>query len=321
MVLSNRFVKVKDIPSVLWCPDSEYITLPAKVSELWYGLLSKNNLLDLAGQHSPKGFEGGISKEDTDKHLAWRYNGSCARVVLSMLDPKNDLSKVSDAYSSIFSGGKVFLADLPSGSGAAVVSILSVLYELRRNNVLPRHPLEIKIVAGEISEAARDYACEQLNGLKPFLEEQAIWIDFEVLSWDVLSKISTVDLIKKITLSSSGCMARLLVLSNFTGFLEGEGKWKEAKEQFDDIFLHSRDVLSAAIWIEPQKGNVVNFFARLIKWFKQSFKSVLGQKVDSADESWYAKTSAKCKQPIKDGFFDVRLTVVRFDLPVSLKDE
>lgn len=172
--MNNRFIKVKDIPACLWCPNSDSMTLPGKVSELWYGLLSKNNLLDLAEQPSPKGFEGGISKEDTDKHLAWRYNGSCARVLLSMLDPKNELSKVSDAYSSIFSGGKVFLADLPSGSGAAVVTILSVLYELRSNNVLPRHPLEIKIVTGEISEVARGYAYEQLSDLKKVLQEQGI---------------------------------------------------------------------------------------------------------------------------------------------------
>lgn len=294
------------------------MTLPGKVSELWYGLLSKKNLLDLAEQPSPKGFEGGISKEDTDKHLAWRYNGSCARVLLSMLDPKNELSKVSDAYSSIFSGGKVFLADLPSGSGAAVVTILSVLYDLRKNDVLPRHPLEIKIVTGEISESAREYACEQFYHLKDVLQDQAIFIEFEVLPWDVLCKISTADLIKRITVISNGCAARLLVLSNFTGFLEGEGKWKKAKEQFDQIFLHSRDALSAVIWIEPQKNNVAHFFSRLISWFKISFKTLLGQKIEEPDESWYAKSSVKCKQPIKDGFFEVRLTVVRFDLPVSL---
>lgn len=133
--LKNRFIKTENLPDSLWCDKSENILLPSQLVDLWKGLLNDNSLMDLANEKAPKGFEGGISKEDTDKHLAWRYNGSCARVILSLLDPKAKLSDVSDAYASTFAGNKVFVADLPSGSGAAIVSILCTLYELRKNNV------------------------------------------------------------------------------------------------------------------------------------------------------------------------------------------
>ncbi|GJQ58814.1 MAG: hypothetical protein D8M57_06305 [Candidatus Scalindua sp. AMX11] len=281
--------------------------------------MEKNNLLGLAEKIAPSGFEGGISKEDTDKHLAWRYNGSCARVLLSVLDPKHKLSDVSDAYASIFAGNKVFLSDLPSGSGAAIVSILCTLFELRKHNVLPRHPLNISIIAGEISPTAKIYLKEQLENLTPFLEEQAIWIEFEIVEWDTLSKISTVDLIRKITISSQHSTAKLLILSNFTGFLVNSGKWEKAKPQFDDIFLHSRDLLSTLIWIEPQRKNVVNFFKRAIEWLKVSFSPLLGSKLTRDDSSWYAQADIFCKQPIKDGYFLVRLTVMRFDLPLEVQ--
>lgn len=318
--LKNRFIKTETLPDSLWCDKSENILLPNQLVDLWKGLLNENSLLDLAKEKAPKGFEGGISKEDTDKHLAWRYNGSCARVILSLLDPKAKLSEVSDAYASIFAGNKVFVADLPSGSGAAIVSILFTLYELRKNNVLPRHPLEITIMAGEISETARGYLLKQLEDLKGVVEEQAIWIKFEILEWDTLSKVSTVDLIKRMTLLSQDCHARILLLTNFTGFLESSGNWKKAKPQFDDIFLHSRDSLSTAIWIEPQRKNVVPFFARAIKWLKESFKNLIGDQAELEDSSWYAQTEAKCKQPIKEGSFPVRLTVMRFDLPVEVQE-
>lgn len=317
--MKKRFIKSNDIPPSLWCSKSESIVLPTKLVELWEGLLKKNNLLDLAKEIAPSGFEGGVSKGDTDKHLAWRYNGSCARVLLSILDPKNKLADVSDAYASIFAGNKVFLADLPSGSGAAIISILCTLFELRMHNVLPRHPLYISIVAGEISPTARTYLREQLGKLASYLEEQAIWIDFEILEWDTLSKISTVDLIRKITISSQNSTAKLLVLSNFTGFLENSGNWKKAKPQFDDIFLHSRDSLSTAIWIEPQRKNVVSFFNRAIMWLRDSFCSLLGSKLTTEDSSWYAQADIYCKQPIKDGVFPVRLTVMRFDLPLEIQ--
>jgi len=318
--LKNRFIKPESLPDSLWCDKSENIVLPNYLVDLWKGLLNDNSLLNLAKVRASEGFEGGISKEDTDKHLAWRYNGSCARVILSLLDPKAELSEVSDAYASIFAGNKVFVADLPSGSGAAIVSILCTLFELRKNNILPRHPLEVTIVAGEISETARGYLLKQLEALKELVEEQAIWIEFDILEWDTLSKVSTVDLIKKITLSSQGCQARLLLLTNFTGFLESSGKWKEAKPQFDDIFLHSRDSLSTAIWIEPKRNNVIPFFARVIKWLRQSFENLLGEKTGLEDSSWYAQTEAMCKQPIKEGSFSVRLTVMRFDLPVEAQE-
>lgn len=317
--MKNRFIRTENLPESLWCDKSENILLPNQLVNLWKGLLNENSLMDLANEKAPRGFEGGVSKDDTDKHLAWRYNGSCARVILSLLDPKAKLSEVSDAYASIFAGNKVFVADLPSGSGAAIVSILCTLYELRKNNVLPRHSLEITIIAGEISETARSYLHKQLEDLKVVLEEQAIWITFEILEWNTLCKVSTVDLIKRMTLLSEDCHARMLLLTNFTGFLENSGNWKKAKPQFDDIFLHSRDSLSTAIWIEPQRKNVVGFFTRAIKWLKESFKSLIGEQAELDDSSWYAQTEIMCKQPIKDGSFPVRLTVMRFDLPVEIK--
>ncbi|MBU2885167.1 hypothetical protein KO507_05255 [Gilvimarinus agarilyticus] len=277
-------------------------------------MLKKNDLLGLAKEIAPSGFEGGMSKEETDKHLAWRYNGSCARVILSLLDPMHQLSKVSDAYASIFAGGRVFLADLPSGSGAAIVSILCTLYELRKSDVLPRDVLTIQIIAGEISKAARDYLAEQLTDLTPIIGSQAIFIEFEIVEWNALCKISTVDLMRKSTLLSQNSTAKLLVVSNFSGFLENSGKWSKARPQFDDIFLYSRDSLSTAIWIEPQRNTVASFFERAIKWFDRLFGSSLGSKSDPEDVNSYAKTSVDCKQPIKEGCFPVRLTVVRFDL-------
>ncbi len=227
--MKNRFIKTENLPDSLWCEKTENILLPSHLVDLWKALLNENSIMDLANKKAPKGFEGGISKDDTDKHLAWRYNGSCARVILSLLDPKAKLSAVSDAYASIFAGNRFFVADLPSGSGAAIISILCTLYELRKANVLPRHPLEITIIAGEISETARGYLQKQLTDLKDVLEEQAIWIGFEILEWDTLNKVSTVDLIKRMTLLSNNCHAKLLLLTNFTGFLESSGNWKKAK--------------------------------------------------------------------------------------------
>lgn len=318
--MKKRFIRSEDIPSHLWCGNSKKLSLPSKLVELWRELLEQNNLLGLAKEKAPVGFEGGISKEDTDKHLAWRYNGSCARVMLSILDPNNDLSEVSDAYSSTFAGNEVFLADLPSGSGAAIITILCTLFELRKSNVLPRHPLRIKIVAGEISPTARNYLIGQLDLLKPTIEDQAIWISYEVIDWNTLCHLSTADLIRRMTIVSHDCPTRLLILSNFTGFLEGSSKWNTAKKQFEQIFIHSRDLNSSAIWIEPQRNSVIPFYNRLVDFFKKSFKSLIGSQVNKDKDDWYAQSEIRCIQPIAEGDFRVNLTVIRFNLPMESQE-
>ena len=161
----KRLVPKEQIPTSLWNQADSILYLPPNLIECWESLIDKYGLREKALECAPDGFEGGMSKEETDNHLAWRFTGSSARVMLPMLDPKNDLGEIPDAFAKTFSGNKVFLADLPCGSGAASLSILSVLFELRKNSILPRMPLEIVIVGGEISKYAQEFAKEALTSL------------------------------------------------------------------------------------------------------------------------------------------------------------
>lgn len=318
--MASKFIKTEDIPSSIWCKETKKIMLPPKLVDLWISLLDTNNLLEMANQDTGE-VVGGVSKEDTDKHLAWRYNGSCARVLLSLLDPNHELSEVSDSYASTFAGNDVFLADLPSGSGAATMSILCTLLELRKKNVLPRHPLNITILAGEISTTAREYFNEQIENLTPHLEEQAIWIKHEIFAWDTLDKVSTADLIQKATLAGDKCTTKLLILSNFSGFLKSSTNWKKAQPQFENIFLHSRALQSTAIWVEPQTKPAHSVLSKLVIWFKDKLKFLLEHNNTITDENCYAKATIQCKQPLKIGLdFPVRLSVIRFNLPPSEAD-
>ena len=76
------------------------------------------------------------------------------------------------------------------------------------------------------------HAKEALKSLVTELGEQAITIEFEVMDWDVCDQFSNTDLIKHLTLKSQDCAIKLLVLANFSGFLQRSGKWKEANKNF-----------------------------------------------------------------------------------------
>ena len=259
-----------------------------------------------------------MNKEDTDNHLAWRFTGSSARVMLSMIDPHEELAEISNAFVRTFSGNRVFLADLPCGSGAASMSILSVLCELRKQSRLPRMPLEVVIVGGEISKYAQSYAKEALENLIAELEAQAITITFDVMDWDVCNRFSNTHLIKQLTLKSQDCTTKLLVLANFSGFLQRDGKWKEAEKQFDELFRHIREENSIALWIEPNMKNVTNkkggFMPRLIDWFKQRFSSVIPLSDDNERQECYAESTVSVKHPLREETFPDHLVVRRFDL-------
>jgi len=239
--------------------------------------------------------------------------------MLPMLDPNEDLDDIPNAFVRIFSGNKVFLADLPCGSGAASMSILSVLCELRKQSRLPRMPLEVVIVGGEISKHAQNYANEAVESLITELEAQAIIVKFEVMDWDVCDPFSNTDLIKRLTLKSQDCTAKLLVLANFSGFLQREGKWKEAQKQFEELFRHSREENSVALWIEPKMNYVIDgFVPRLIAWFKKLFSAFIPAGDDEEQKS-YAGSSVNVSHPLSGSTFRTNLVVVQFDLPLKRK--
>lgn len=316
-----RLIQPVDIPDTLWHADTQCLHLAPTLLTAWMHLLQHAGLEDKALQPVPEGKIGGLSKEETDDHLAWRFSGSSARVQLGFLDPRDELAGVTDSFAKVFSGGTVLVADLPCGSGAAVLTLLSSISELRRQDRIPRHPLHVKVVGGELSEFARDYASQAMDHIKGVLAEQAIWVSAEFLSWDALDKFSTADLTNRLTVLSQECSARIMVLANFSGFLQGDGKWKEALPQFESLFVHGRAHNSFVLWIEPQTNKVLKsggFFSRAITWFKKLFSAHQTQdEQETLVVENLGKSNASVQHPLKDHQFDVHLVIQRFDLPLS----
>ena len=316
-----RLIQSADIPETLWHSSKECLHLAPDLLTAWKHLLQHAGLEEKALQPVAEGKIGGLTREETDEHLAWRFSGSSARVQLSLLDPRNELSGVTDAFAKVFSGGTVLVADLPCGSGAAVLTLLASIAELRRQSRIPRHPLHVKVVGGELSEFARDYASRAMNHVKNALAEQAIWISAEFLPWNALDKFSTADLTNRLTVLGQECSSRLMVLANFSGFLQGDGKWKEALPQFESLFVHGRAQNSFVLWIEPQTNKVLamgGFFSRAIAWFKKLFSAHQTQdEQDALLVENLGKSMAGVQHPLKDHQFDVHLVIQRFDLPLN----
>lgn len=319
----TRLIGIGDLPTTMWSAADQVLSLPPDLIWAYVALLEANGLRQLAETRPPEvGAVGGTSMKETSEHLAWAYAGSTARVQLAVLDPKNHMPQVADVFAKIFAGNKVLIADVPCGSGAAGLAILTTLAELRRQNSVPREPLDIVLVGGEISDTARAYADEAYKLVLPQLEQQAIFVNRVFIHWDVCNALSNTDLIKEITVRGNGCGTRLLIVANFSNFLQRAGKFDQATPQLEEFFRHARGPGSSAVWIEPRTNVAIHsdggLFARLGKWLTKKWASFIHLHSNPADSKVIAESSCLCNHPLINGSrFEVNLAVLRCDLQMN----
>jgi len=308
---TSRLILPEDLPESLWY--EEKLRLPPDLTEVWLWFLDKHGLRSLAEQRK-NGSIGGKSLSETNEHLACNFTNSAARVELAMLDPHSKLPQVTNAFAKIFSGGRIAVVDVPCGSGAAILSILTTVAELRRQECLPRIPLEVVIIGGEISEFARQYATEGIQHVRDALIKQAITIEYCILNWDVYDNLSNTDLIKKVTEKTQYCRVKMLVMANFSGFLYHKNNWDKANPRIEELFRYCKGVNNLAIWIEPKTNDVTRpsdglFSRRVIDWSK---------KLKYFVHSEQKEDEVNLINPLHpEKTFPVRLAVIRFDLQVK----
>jgi hypothetical protein len=258
----------------LWDGGSQTLILPAALASAYQTVIDRNNLRDLAETRNLNDSPiGGITEERTNQHLAQGFDGSVARAQLALLDPKSDLSDASNLYLTTIAGNRVSVTDAPCGAGAAALSFLANVAELRARDILPREPLDVSLIGAELSDPARRYAQELLLAVQPFLESQGIFVEAQFVSWDVTNDLSNTDLINKMTLASANHPNRLLIVANFNGFLEREGKREEAQPRLTELFRFAAGPKSLAVWIEPAMNRAVNE-GGLLPWLRQLIATV-----------------------------------------------
>lgn len=269
--MSSRLLDPKALPASLWESVEDILRLPPALADAYMAVIGRHGLRELAmarDMNNPP--VGGLDQESTDMHLAQAFDGSCARAQLALLDPKGRVPQVSDAFVASLAGNSVSVTDAPCGAGAGAFSLLATLGELRARDVLPRQPLNVALVGAELSAPARAYAAELLAELAPFLKSQAIFVEPQLLDWDVTSQLSNTDLVRRITVASEGRSKRLLLIANFNSFLEKERKKKLAQPQLAELFRYMSGENSLALWIEPNMNRATN---GLFPWLRVLLKS------------------------------------------------
>ncbi|MBL3518897.1 hypothetical protein H0A43_00220 [Arcobacter lanthieri] len=291
------------IPNLLW--KDEVLYQSKKLIKLYKNELEYLDMYEYAKnckEEKNDGAIGGKNEEETKKHFCERFLTSSARVQFVVLDPKNHFLNISKDLKSTFSSGRISVLDIPCGTGAGILSLLSNLAELRQFSKVPRLPIFIDILGGDYSKSALDIYVKLLNNIKSELENELIYINYDIVEWNASDMISTNLLTTKWLKDEDSYEEFYIFMSAFSGV--GSSNYKRFEESFKFIQNRICHKPSTIIFIEPNT-NESNIFIKLLEktytvlsWLIGKEESTNGDRFDWYDEirNNTAKSEVKVKQ-------------------------
>ena len=213
--------------------------------------------------------------------------------MLAMLDPECKVGSTSDQILASIAGNTVCMTDAPCGAGAASLTMLCTLGVLREKGVLPRMPLMVRWIGGELSGDAIELSRAMFEAVAPALEAQAIFVESQWIPWSVTDPMSTADLVRASERASVSADTRFLVVANFSGTLRGQ-KRKEAQDQLEEVFRYASGANSTAVWIEPDM-NISMDKGGLFNWIRQGFASLWNRLAGPGPEPGADEPAHRCE--------------------------
>lgn len=268
----SRLLAPTSIPAVLWDGATSILSAPPALSSAYLKVIGQLGLHALAVAADPDSHPaGGPTPEATHLHFAQRFEASCGRTALVALDPMGMFADASDRLIAALAGGRVAILDIPCGAGAAILSLLTTIAALRRHGALPRLPLTLDVLGGDVSATAFDIAGQQLELVRLELEEQGIVVNAVWQRWDVRDAESTHSLMARWADVSRDARSCIVLATNFSAFLGRPENFKKAQAQLEQVLFWVKTRRATVVWIEPQTKPATTFFGSI--WTK--FRSFL----------------------------------------------
>lgn len=242
--------------------------------------LGEQGLLVLAQEREHHGDAGGQSREEADRHFAHQFVNSAARIVYVSTDPTGEVADASSLVRQSFTDGRVLLVEVPCGSGAGTLGLLSALCEYRRTSDLPTLPLNVDVLGGDISDRAIEHFTSLVSQLSPHLAAQKIDVELHAEFLDVTNLKVASGFIDKVVALAGECDQVFLLVSNFSDALT-EVDVNESFQHFLSQFSGRMKWPNTVCWVEPNSNKAESslkkfqgFFVRLLKMFKTSEEKV-----------------------------------------------
>ncbi|MBF0543051.1 MAG: hypothetical protein HQM08_01390 [Candidatus Riflebacteria bacterium] len=243
------------------------IHIPPELTSAYATILQTLGLLQDAHNRSPENSTiiGGSDKEATLNHFTYRFPASASRIEYLFLNPKSEFGEVSKELQRWLSFGNVWLLDLPCGTGAASLSLLSTIAELRKTRTLPPIPLTITLLAADISPDALEIYKNFFEKIEGPLRAQNIEVKLQLENWDFIKPEQTARLIDIWFQEARPSAEYIVLISAMSGPLKGNIRTTD--RWFNHLLerLHNRSAL--VTWIEPGTRQANNIMTALKKFF------------------------------------------------------
>ncbi|MEZ6049312.1 MAG: hypothetical protein R3C11_27785 [Planctomycetaceae bacterium] len=224
------------------------------------------------------------------------------------LDTNKRLEPISEELLTRLADGRLAILDVPCGSGAGMLGLLSQIASLRIHGALPKLRLTIEITAGDFSGTARGLYDNMLSKAVPWLEEQGIGISWTTHAWDASDQFSTSAIVDHWLNESLDCEDFVVLVAAFSDAAANNFTKFERSFQHITERIHNRS--SAFIWIEPDWRKSRKLFDALEPFFDKIINLFRGTKRISDTYRWH--------HPLNENDCDGKIMVVRHE---SLRGE
>jgi hypothetical protein len=263
----GRLIPVASLCKSLWL--DECLHLSPILSDAYVSRLNAVGLTELAkDQREARGEAGGLSSADTDRHFALRFSNSVGRNLCAALDPHDALDQLSNSLLGPSLGEKLLIVDVPAGAGAAGLGLLDCIRELRANQLLPKLPLSVKILGGDLSTRALEHYQGLFDATSEAYERELIFADLELRAWDVASVPGNAAFVGTVVNAAEQFDAVLIVASNFSDAMGDERLLEHFKHFLSQLIGRLAEKQTTICWIEPNTNRARKFLRPLSGWIQ-----------------------------------------------------
>jgi hypothetical protein len=293
------------IPKSLWQDDTLLIP-PALVDPLRDELKGRALYEEACVEDKPDNeLFGGKDAEAALPHFTHRFKASAARVEFVALNPNGTFEPLATDLLACLLDGSVAILDIPCGSGGGLLGLLLTFVELRRHEAVPRLPLEIRLLAADISAEARAIHEAMLRRVQGALAELGISVAWEYMAWDVTDPFSTTALMDRWLAFAPASEEYLVFISAFSGFAASNADVVLQGVRDITVRLHNKTFLLA--WIEPIMKKSERLFEKVLGFLTGLFR---GRPVTGCQP---LGEEFKYRHPFTEQVLPGRARVVRFE--------
>ena len=163
------------IPSTLWAQKT--LRVPPVLLAAYREVAQQRGWAMTEGSREQfVGAIGGPEESDARAHFEGRFFTSSIRTQFVMCDPWKKSPELVSLLLERLGEGQLTLLDLAAGHGAGALGMIATLHEARISKALPSWPLDIQVLALDISEASLRLYRDLLNTMAPELRESGMHI-------------------------------------------------------------------------------------------------------------------------------------------------